>query len=532
MCRLSCRVPCWVCWLTGLLGLLLLSTAPVAADDVEAGFKPIFNGKTLEGWDGNPKFWRVEDGAITGETTKENPTNGNTFIIWRQGELDDFELKLKFRIVGGNSGIQFRSKEPSQWVIAGYQADFDAAGGWTGTLYEERGRGVLAKRGSKVVISSEGKPQATGETTPEKTIVESIKKEDWNDYHIIAQGNHLVLKVNGLVTADVTDNDANRRALSGLLALQLHAGPPMKVQFKDIRLKRLKLSDNRKKVVFLAGRPSHGYGSHEHRAGSLILARAINEGMQGKVLATVYTNGWPADPTALDNADGIVIYCDGAGGHVVNPHLEELDALMKKGVGLACIHFAVEVVKGPPGEAFLSWLGGYFEVNWSVNPHWTADYAKLPDHPITRGVKPFKINDEWYYHMRFRPDMEGVVPILSATPPDSTRGDGKNTSSRGGNPAVFARRGLPEITAWATERPEGGRGFGFTGGHVHWNWGHDQFRKLVCNAVCWIAQAEVPADGVPVSPLSVEDLMANQDEPVPDNFDKARIQQLLDEWHK
>ena len=118
----------------------------------DEGFQPIFDGKTLKNWDGNPQFWSVTDGAITGKTTKENPTDGNTFIIYRGAQPSNFELRLQFRIVGGNSGVQYRSKEVNKWIVGGYQADFDGAGVWAGTLYEERGRGVLAKRGNKVVI--------------------------------------------------------------------------------------------------------------------------------------------------------------------------------------------------------------------------------------------------------------------------------------------------------------------------------------------------------------------------------------------
>ena len=224
--------------LSAVLVWSAISAVSARAEDKEEGFKPLFDGKTLEGWNGNPKFWSVQDGAITGQTTKENPTRGNTFIL-SDTKLGDFELRLKFRIVGGNSGVQFRSKEVAKWVIAGYQADFDAAGGWTGSLYEERLRGVLARRGNKVVITADGKKTAGGTTTPEKDILASINKEGWNDYTIIAQGNHIVLKVNGLVTVDLTDNQTDKAAKSGLVALQLHAGPPMTVQFKDIRIKQL-----------------------------------------------------------------------------------------------------------------------------------------------------------------------------------------------------------------------------------------------------------------------------------------------------
>jgi hypothetical protein len=205
----------------------------------EAGFESLFNGQSLEGWDGNPELWSVREGVITGQTTAEKPTKGNTFLIWRKGEVSDFELRCEFRIVGGNSGVQYRSKEVSQWVMSGYQADFDSAGVWTGSLYEEKARGVLAKRGNKVVATAEGKLENAGQTASEKEILDSVKKEDWNSYTIIAQGNHLVQKLNDITTVDFTDSDSAKRAEKGLLALQLHAGPPMLVQFRNIRLKKV-----------------------------------------------------------------------------------------------------------------------------------------------------------------------------------------------------------------------------------------------------------------------------------------------------
>jgi hypothetical protein len=210
-------------------------------------------------------------------------------------------------------------------------------------------------------------------------------------------------------------------------------------------------------------------------------------------------------------------------------HLDEFDALAKEGVGLVCIHYAVEVPKGPGGQRLADWTGGYFEPNWSVNPHWTAHYKSLPEHPVTRGVKPFSINDEWYYHMRF---LEGsdVTPLLTDLPPGETLSRPDGTHS--GNPAVRAAiaRQEPQHMAWARQRPDGGRGFGITGGHVHWNWGNDDFRKLVLNAIVWAARLEVPAEGVPSKPLTVEELEANQDEPKPDDYNRARVQALLDQW--
>jgi type 1 glutamine amidotransferase len=404
----------------------------------------------------------------------------------------------------------------------------EAGDTYTGILYEERARGILATRGQKTVIGTDHKPKVVGSVGDPKELQKQIKKEDWNEYHITARGNHLVQAINGHVTVDVTDEDKSAARASGILALQLHAGPPMKVQFRNLRLKRTKLED-KKKVAFIAGPPSHGYGAHEHKAGSMLLAKSLNEANVG-VLATVYTGGWPKDPTALDNVDCIVIYCDGGGGHIVNAHLKEVAAKMSQGVGLVCIHYAVEVTKGEVGDYFLGWIGGYFEMFWSVNPHWTADFKKLPEHPITRGVKPFSINDEWYYHMRFRKSEEEVTPILTAIPPDSTRGKEGTKSSHGGNPDVFARKGLPEHVAWAHERSDGGRGFGFTGGHVHWNWANPSFRKLMLNAITWCAKAEVPQGGVPIKPLKLEDLEANQDEPQPKDFNREAMREQIKKW--
>ena len=232
--QLRCR------WIPGLAAAMLLSAPLAAGADQTGGFRCLFDGKTLDGWEGKPQFWSVRDGAITGQTTRENPTRGNTFLIWRKGTLGDFELHLKFRIVGGNSGIQYRSVELGDFVVGGYQADFEAGDRYIGILYEERGRGILALRGQKVIIHEDGKKEVVGTTCDEKKMLASIQKEGWNEYVIIARGNHLVQKINGFTTVDVTDNQRSKSRSRGILALQLHAGPPMLVQFKEIRLKELK----------------------------------------------------------------------------------------------------------------------------------------------------------------------------------------------------------------------------------------------------------------------------------------------------
>jgi type 1 glutamine amidotransferase len=513
-----------------LAGLIVLAVTACSAAADDAGFKAIFDGKSLNGWKApEMSYWSAVDGAIVGQSTEQNPVKDNQFLVWQLGQLDDFELTLKYRISGtdsANSGVQIRSQVPPDGHIGGYQADIDMAGQFAGALYDERGRGMLAERGQKTTIGADGKREtvAIGDA---KTLMDIVKKGDWNEYGIVAGGNHITLKINGKVTAEVIDNDKKDSELSGVLALQLHAGPPMKIEFKDIELKRLKMS-GKKKLVLVAGPASHGYNSHEHNAGCLLLAKCLNENVAG-IYAAVYRDGWPQDPTAFDNADAICMFCDGGEGHIVMQHLEETDKLAKKGVGIACLHYGVEVPKGKPGDYMLGWTGGYFETFWSVNPFWRAEFKEFPRHPITRGVKPFSIDDEWYYHMRFVEGMKGVTPVLTAVPPDSTR-KGRD-DAHGGNPTVRAELGMPEHVGWAYERPGGGRGFGFTGGHWHHSWAHNDFRKLILNALVWITGADVPANGVPSKTPTMEELEANQDYPKPNDWNPERIEKLIKEWN-
>jgi hypothetical protein len=229
------------------LGTILLAQA-VLVSAAEPGFVSIFNGKDLTGWDGNPKLWSVKDGAITGQTTPDNPAKGNTFLIWTNGTVGDFELRCSYKLTPGdskgfaNSGIQYRSKvvDPVNWVVGGYQADMEAGPNYTGILYEERmTRGIMALRGEKVVWDNEGKKHVVGSVGKAAEIEASLKKGGWNEYVIIAKGNHLQQFVNGKQTVDVTDDCEAKRASSVVLALQLHVGGPFTVQFKDIRIKRL-----------------------------------------------------------------------------------------------------------------------------------------------------------------------------------------------------------------------------------------------------------------------------------------------------
>jgi hypothetical protein len=215
---------------------------PVAYDD-RTGFVPIFDGTSLKGWDGDPAYWRVENGAIVGESTAEKPLKANTFIIWRGGEPKDFELKVEFRLNATNSGVQYRSVEvPDQgkWVLKGYQADLDFDNRWTGQLYEERGRGFLALRGQATqFVAGREKARAIGSLENADALKALIKVNDWNQFHVIARGSTLVHVLNGHVTALVIDDDPKGRALGGLIGFQMHTGPPMKVEYRNIYLKAL-----------------------------------------------------------------------------------------------------------------------------------------------------------------------------------------------------------------------------------------------------------------------------------------------------
>lgn len=281
-------------------------------------------------------------------------------------------------------------------------------------------------------------------------------------------------------------------------------------------------ADQPKRVLAIAGNPSHGYGAHEHYAGLKVLEESLEASTDAMEMTVV--RGWPDDKSLITMADSIVIYCDGGGRHVAIPHLKTLQEKMNDGCGLVCLHYAVETVPGNVGDAMLDLLGGHFEINYSVNPHWVAEVNALPAHPIARGVKPFATNDEWYFHLRFQD--AHVTPILSAVAPPETmrRKDGNHS----GNPSVrkSVAAGDMQTLAWTYERPDGGRAFGFTGGHYHWNWGHDDVRRLVVNAIRWSAGDDVPASGSSLGKeVSVNELLENQDYDRPNDFSADRIKE-------
>ena len=214
---------------------------PLAMDD-RTGFTPIFDGSTLNGWEGNLDFWRAEGGTIVGESTPEKQLKLNTFLIWRGGKPANFELKLDYRMNSTNSGVQYRSvelPEVGKWVLKGYQADIDFTNVYTGQLYEERGRGFLAMRGQLASKTGADRPRVLGNLKPNENLRGWVKTNDWNTLHIIARGNILTHVLNGQTMSVFIDDDPAGRAMEGLLGFQMHVGPPMKIEFRNVALKTL-----------------------------------------------------------------------------------------------------------------------------------------------------------------------------------------------------------------------------------------------------------------------------------------------------
>lgn len=248
------------------------------------------------------------------------------------------------------------------------------------------------------------------------------------------------------------------------------------------------------KIVLIAGTPSHPAGSHEFNAGTKLLVKCLKE-IPG-IDPVLVQGGWPKDESVFQGAKSVVFFMDGGGRHpmIQGERLETMRKLMDQGVGLVCLHYAVEFPKGKVGDQILDWLGGYYETAYSDNPHNDARIIPKSEHPITRGVKPFRANDEWYFKIRFRPEDSRVTPILTA---EELVGHDKKTYK-------------DQVVAWATERKEGGRSFGFTGGHFHANWGQEEFRTLVLNSILWSAKLEVPSEGVKCQ-VSPDELAKNLD---------------------
>ncbi|MFA6240610.1 MAG: DUF1080 domain-containing protein [Candidatus Hydrogenedentales bacterium] len=222
------------------VALMLAVVLPVAHAADEEGFVSMFNGKDLTGWEGKPGGWWVEDGTLTSESTKEKPCVKHHYLVWKDGEPADFVMRFKYKIVGegGNSGLQFRSERRPDFDTWGYQADIEAGPQWTGCLFQHDRLGVVM-RGFKSVIAEDGQKKEEPLSTPEE-LQKIVKKDDWNDYEVSAIGSKVALTINGTLMCEVDDRDAKWACHKGIIAVQMHPGPPMKIQFKDMRIKVLK----------------------------------------------------------------------------------------------------------------------------------------------------------------------------------------------------------------------------------------------------------------------------------------------------
>lgn len=292
----------------------------------------------------------------------------------------------------------------------------------------------------------------------------------------------------------------------GTVALAVGAAPVDPYDQSQVPLEVEPPSDFKgKRVLLVAGKASHGPGDHEFFAGCAILMNLLKQ--NPGVFPIMVRDGWPKNEKLLETADVLVFYLDGRVNHPVvqGNRMDLIQKQLDRGAGWVNLHYAVDYLP-QHGERVLGWMGGYYDLRVSTNPHWEAVIRSLPKHPITRGVKPFTIHDEWYYNMRWAGDVvnvsevKGLTPILQAVPPDNTRrtDDAKKYPGR------------LETLAWAYERPNGGRSFGFTGGHRHANWADPDFRRIVVNAILWTAQLEVPEEGAKVD-FDPADLNKNLD---------------------
>ncbi|MEM9444325.1 MAG: ankyrin repeat domain-containing protein [Verrucomicrobiota bacterium] len=253
--------------------------------------------------------------------------------------------------------------------------------------------------------------------------------------------------------------------------------------------------EKNKQIYFLTGANSHKSGVHEHLKDAKLFADALNTSSLG-IDAHVLDTGWPDDSSILSEADAIVVICDGLEKHVLNGRVDQIRKLWKKGMGIVVLHFALESEDKDLGNFLMDSIGARFQVGWSVNPIWEAKEFKVSEHIVSNGVGDFPaIEDEWYYHMKFRDNMKGVSPILSVVPSLDTLG--KN-GPRSGNPVVREKvtRGEMQHLSWVSDNGRSGRGFGFTGGHFHWNWTIDQLRKVILNGIVWVAKGSIPEGGV------------------------------------
>lgn len=274
-----------------------------------------------------------------------------------------------------------------------------------------------------------------------------------------------------------------------------------------------------KKILFLAGSDSHGWGTHQHYGGTMILAKALRD--SALPLEVKVIREWPDDATLLQQ-DALVIYADGWGAHPANDHLDSLKKFMDQGGGLTVIHWATglgspnagnkekDQFNDPIRQQWRNLVGADFEPWHSVSRFWDASFEKLPNHPVTRGVPPFVIHDECYFHLRCTdPEHDHVTPLHGALPPVGIINPGASMDSGSDSAVEAVKKGEDQYCAWGFERPGGGRTFGFTGGHTHWNWGRDELRKLILNGVYWTTGAEVPSNGISTTRPTATEMLAH-----------------------
>ena len=363
-----------------VIATLALQQATFAVvPDPSAGWKSLFNGKDLSGWDGDMRLWSVKDGVIHGETTPEKPARGNTFLIYRDGKLKDFELKLKFRLRNGNSGVQYRIKEVDKWVVSGYQAEVEGTPGKVGFLYHEKGRGRLVSVGDSMVIDETGKKEVIGNISDVDELKKSgyYKEKDWNEYHIIAEGNHLKHYLNGYQTMELIDNDritnpndpADRKgsAREGILALQIHQGPPMVVQFKDIRIKNLE--------------PKYG------DAVLLFNGKDLND---WSVTSGKGQNKWVVGTAKMSAENPKMLVNAGGAGEMINlaaKHGDSLDIFSKEKIGDCRIELQVMVPQGSNSGIYVM---GEYEIQ--VLDSWGRTKMSGGDMGAVYGASPPAVN--------------------------------------------------------------------------------------------------------------------------------------------
>ncbi|MCM8526887.1 MAG: ThuA domain-containing protein [Lentisphaeraceae bacterium] len=261
-----------------------------------------------------------------------------------------------------------------------------------------------------------------------------------------------------------------------------------------------------KKIVLVAGKDSHGYGDHEFRAGCNILANCLKKSGLPVSVTVINELQWPSSNTVFDEADAIIVYSDGSGGHPLekDSRFSYFNELVKKGKSVGFMHYACEV-KDDKGDIMTDWIGGYYKNNFSTNPHWVCSSMIDKKHPAANGVNNFKLRDEWYFNIKFGKD---VFKVLQGIPTKEDR-QGKTSWPRGPHKHIVEAEGRVETLLWTIERADGGRGFGFTGGHVHWNWKDDNYRKLILNTIVWSAGIKVPENGVSSATPTKEEMEAN-----------------------